>query len=80
MSTTGPQPETPRARREAYARHLSAAILAIDHAAETTDPLEAELEVSWAIADLQNALGFVDSAPAALADLWGDPSGGSSTP
>jgi hypothetical protein len=72
MSETNQQPESPQASREIFVEHLAAAIISIDLAAATPDAAEAEMELCWARADLDIALDYVSSAPAALAELWGD--------
>ena len=70
MTTSEHRPGEVHPSRDAFCECLASAILGIDRAAASTDNLEAEIDVCFAIADLRRALAHVGRAPAALTELW----------
>ena len=72
MTTSEHRPGEVHPSRDAFCECLASAILGIDRAAASTDNLEAEIDVCFAIADLRRALAHVGRAPAALTELWAD--------
>lgn len=72
MSRPEPEPGAVHPSRDVLCERLASAMLAIDRAAATTNHLEAEIEICFAIADLRRALGYIARAAPALADLWAD--------